>query len=381
VRASSRAERRGGRVGRRVGIALVAALVAGAAAVVVLLITGALSGSRFRAPGGIADVTTRIARAVPPSLRTAHVPGAAVAVAHDGRVAWAGGFGSAGRGTAVTAATRFQVGSLSKPVTAWGAVRLAERGMLALDAPIATWLHPWPLAPSQYDPRGITPRRLLSHTAGLSVDGYNGLDPDAPLPSTADSLAGRGPAGSATAVRLVDRPGARWRYSGGGYTLLQEAIEQVTDRPFARWASEAILRPLGMSASGFGWPPPGEGAVADGHDVDGRPVPGYRYAELAAAGLASSARDMGRFAAALLRGGPTVAALAAPQPATDGHWGLGLEISRLADGTRVVSHEGVNRGWHARLVVYPGRDWAFAVLTNGDGGGAVADAVQREFER
>jgi hypothetical protein len=118
---SSRAERRGGRVGRRVGITLVAALVAGAAVVVVLLITGASSDSRFRAPGGIADVRTRIARAVPPSLRAAHVPGAAVAIAHDGRIAW--------------------------------------------------------------------------------------VDPGAPLPSTADSLAGRGPAGSATAVRLVDRPG------------------------------------------------------------------------------------------------------------------------------------------------------------------------------
>jgi len=368
-------------VRRRVGLVVVAALVAGAAAVVVILTTGASSASRFREPGGIGDVTTRIARAVPPSLRAAHVPGAAVAVAHDGRVAWTAGFGRAARGAAVTAATRFQVGSLSKPVTAWGAVRLAERGILPLDARVVERLRPWPLPPSQYDPHGVTPRRLLSHTAGLSVDGYNGLDPKAPLPSTADSLAGRGPAGSATAVRLVDRPGARWRYSGGGYTLLQEAIEQVTDRPFARWASETILRPLGMSASGFGWPPPGEGPVAAGHDADGRPVPGYRYAELAAAGLASSARDMGRFAAVLLRGGPTVAALAAPQAATDGRWGLGLETSRLADGTRVVEHEGVNRGWHARLVAYPGRDWAFAVLTNGDGGGAVADAVQLEFER
>jgi CubicO group peptidase (beta-lactamase class C family) len=381
VPGSSRAERRGGRVRRRVGIAIVAALVAGAAAVVAILTTGSSSASRFREPGGIADVTTRIARAVAPSLRAAHVPGAAIAVAHDGRVAWTAGFGSAARGAAVTPATRFQVGSLSKPVTAWGAVRLAERGILPLDAPVVGRLHPWPLPPSDNDPRGITPRRLLSHTAGLSVDGYNGVDTDVPLPSTADSLAGRGPAGSATAVRLVDRPGARWRYSGGGYTLLQETIEEVTNRPFARWASEAILRPLGMSASGFGWPPPGADPIAAGHDIDGRAVPGYRYAELAAAGLASSARDMGRFAAALLRGGPTVAALAAPQPATDGHWGLGLETSRLADGTRVLAHEGVNRGWHARLVAYPGRGWAFAVLTNGDGGGAVADAVQREFER
>jgi CubicO group peptidase (beta-lactamase class C family) len=182
-------------------------------------------------------------------------------------------------------------------------------------------------------------------------------------------------------VRLVDRPGARWRYSGGGYTLLQDAIEQISGQPFPRWAQRVVLRPLGMKASDFGWPPAGGGPIASGHDADGRPVPGYRYAELAAAGLASSARDMGRFAAALLRGSATARTLGTPQPATDGHWGLGLQTSRLGDGTRVLSHEGVNRGWHARLVVYPDRGWAFVALTNGDGGAAVADAVQRQFER
>ena len=345
-----------------------------AAAVAVVLATSGSSSRRFRAPR---DVVARIARGVPPSLRAARVPGAAVAVVHRGHVAWAHGFGRARPGLAVTADTLFQVGSLSKPVTAWGAV---ASGVVDLDAPLVNRLHPWPL-PASPNASGITPRRLLSHTAGLSVGGYGGLPPGAPLPSTAASLGGRGPAGSATAVRAIDRPGVRWRYSGGGYTLLQDAIEQISGRPFARWAREAVLSPLGMRASGFGWPPTGGGPVAVGHDADGRPMPGYRYAELAAAGLASTARDMGRFAAALVRGGATAGALGTPQPATDGHWGLGLETSRLADGTRVLSHEGVNRGWHARLVVYPERGWGFVVLTNGDGGERVADAVQREFER
>ena len=360
-----------------VGAVVLAALVAIAAAVV-LLVNGGPSSRRFRAPAGVDEVVTRITRSVPPSLRSAHVPGAAVAVAHDGRVAWVRGFASAGRGIAVTPDTEFQVGSLSKPVTAWGVV---ASGAPALDARLVDRLHPWPLPPSRHDARGITVRRLLSHTAGLSVDGYEGLGPGARLPSTADSLAGRGPAGGATAVRLIDRPGARWRYSGGGYTLLQGAIEQASGQPFARWARRAVLRPLGMNASAFGWPPSGGGPIAVGHDAEGRPVPGYRYAELAAAGLASSARDMGRFAAALLRGGPTARTLGTPQPATEGRWGLGLETSRLRDGTRVISHEGVNRGWHARLVAYPDRGWAFVALTNGDGGAAVADAVQRQFER
>jgi CubicO group peptidase (beta-lactamase class C family) len=360
----------------RVGVVVLAALAA--VVTVVLVLTGGSSARHFRAPGGVDDVGARIAQSVPPSMRSAHVPGAAVAVVHDGRVAWVHGFGSAGPGTAVTPDTEFQVGSLSKPVTAWGVV---ASGVLALDARLVDRLRPWPLPRSSQDARGITVRRLLSHTAGLSVGGYNGVAPGVGLPSTADSLAGRGPAGAATAVRLVERPGGRWRYSGGGYTLLQDAIEQTSGQPFARGAGRAVLRPLGMETSAFGWPPSGGVSIAVGHDADGRRVPGYRYAELAAAGLASNARDMGRFAAALLRAGATARTLGTPQPATDGHWGLGLQTSHLADGTRVLSHEGVNRGWHARLVAYPDRGWAFVALTNGDGGAAAADAVQRQFER
>jgi CubicO group peptidase (beta-lactamase class C family) len=211
-------------------------------------------------------------------------------------------------------------------------------------------------------------RRLLSHTAGLSVEGYLGHDPRRPLPTTLASL--RRESGG---VHLVAEPGAGYRYSGGGYTLLQYAIEQRTGEGFAAWARTAILRPLGMTSSHFGWPPRRGEPAAAGHDPRGRPVPGYRYAELAAGGLASSAEDMGRFAAAVLR---HPAPLGAPQPGTDGEYGLGLHVERLAGGATLLSHEGVNRGWHARLLVVPGRGWAAVVLTNGDGGGRVADAVE-----
>jgi CubicO group peptidase (beta-lactamase class C family) len=362
---------------RRWAAGLAALALAGLAVAVVVLITSADRGRRFRTPTGVADVSARIVRATPAAMRAAHVPGAAVAVARDGRLVWMHGFGAAAAGVTVTPATRFQVGSLSKPVTAWG---VAAQGVVPLDAPLVDRVRPWPLPPSRYA-RAVTARRLLSHMAGMSVEGYAGVDPSAPLPSTTASLQGRGPAGAATAVAIVDRPGGRLHYSGGGYTLLQDAIERITGRPFAGWARDAVLRPLAMSESDFAWPPRGTDPIATGHDADGRPLPGYRYGELAAAGLASTARDMGRFTAALLRDDRIAAAFATPQPGTDGHWGLGIETKRLSDGTRFLVHEGINRGWHARLGVYPARGWGFVVLTNGDGGDAVADAVEREFER
>jgi CubicO group peptidase (beta-lactamase class C family) len=91
------------------------------------------------------------------------------------------------------------------------------------------------------------------------------------------------------------------------------------------------------------------------HDASGRAIPAYRYAELAAAGVRSTAPDMARFAAALMPGPhgepPRVpAAMLQAAPATGGHWSLGLELAELGDGTRVVEHEGVSRGWRSRLV-------------------------------
>jgi CubicO group peptidase (beta-lactamase class C family) len=332
----------------------------------------------FRAPASVGELTGRLGRRVPDAMHDARVPGAAIAVVHGGRLVWARGFGTTRAGGAlVTTRTRFQVGSLSKPVTAWGAVTLAERGILPLDAPLTGVLHPWPLPPSREDADGITTRRILSHTAGLSVDGYLGTRPPTPAGSTLASLRGQGGEGPATAVRLVARPGGHYRYSGGGYTLLQAAIEQRTGMNFAAWARRDVLAPLGMPDSVFGALPRIGASVATGHDAHGRPVPDYRYAELAAAGLTSSARDMGRFAAAILRQPDR---LAIPQPATDGGYGLGVHVARLDDGVERVSHEGVNRGWYARLLAYPDRGWAVVVLTNGDGGRTVADAVESELE-
>jgi len=330
----------------------------------------------FREPRDLPSLAARLQRDVPRAMRSAHVPGVAVAVVRGGEV-WTRGFGTTragGGGAPVTERTRFQVGSLSKPVTAWGAVALTE---LPLDAPLTSALRPWPLPPSRFAANEITPRRILSHTAGLDVPGYLGAPPDGEgarggAAATLASLRGQGAEGPATAVHLVDRPGARYRYSGGGYTLLQAAIEARTGLDFAAWARRDVLAPLAMDDSAFA----PLAASATGHDAAGRPVPAYEYAELAAAGLTSDARDMARFAAALLR---RPARLAPPQRTESGGYALGIHVDRF-DGVLRLSHEGVNRGWHARLLAYPERGWAAVVLTNGDGGEAVADAVEAEFE-
>ena len=361
------------------------------AAVVLVAVLGGVLAWRlsrppaFHEPASVAALAHALDAVVAPALRREHVPGAAVAVVRSGRVAWARGYGNARRRTPVTAHTVFQVASVSKPVAAMGALRLVEEGRLALDRPVTAWRFP----PSEHDARGVTLRRLLSHTAGLSVPGYGGHDPGRPLPETSASLGGD--SAGAGPVRLVAEPGSGYRYSGGGYTVAQLAIERAVGEPFAAWMRRAVLRPLGMTSSSF------DPAAADGpraaraHDRNGRPMPTYRYAEQAAAGLHASAEDLGRFVAALMPGPRReppgrgvlrvggVRAMTTPAPASGGGYGLGLELEELAGGVRMISHGGTNRGWRAQIAAFPDRGWGIAVLTNGENGQAIIDAAMREL--
>jgi CubicO group peptidase (beta-lactamase class C family) len=230
-------------------------------------------------------VQTGLLRAVGDAARQAlaasTAPGLAVALVQHGQVAWAAGYGLADPATCqpVTAATRFQAASLSKPVTAWGVLRLIGAGRISLDEPVVGRLRRWRPPPSPIDADGLTVRRLLSHTAGLSVHGYVGQPSDRPLPPIAASLSGE--TGDGFPVELLEAPGRGWLYSGGGYSLLQLLAEELTGRPFADYIQTEVLEPLGMTASSFRWSRTAE--TARPHDADGGPLPDFAFAEQAAA--------------------------------------------------------------------------------------------------
>jgi CubicO group peptidase (beta-lactamase class C family) len=323
------------------------------------------------------------------ALASSTTPGLAVALVHHGRLVWAAGYGVADRttGQPVTATTRFQAASLSKPVTAWGVLRLVESGRIGLDEPILGHLRRWRPPPSPFDADGLTVRRLLSHTAGLSVHGYVGQPSDRPLPSIVASLSGE--TGDGFPVELLEAPGQRWLYSGGGYSLAQLLAEQLTGRPFADYMQTEVLEPLGMTASSFRWSRTPQ--TARPHDADGRPLPDFSFAEQAAAGLVTTAPDLARFLAAGLAGprgeppgrgvlspaGVQVALTAAP--ATDGRWGLGYGLGLTPGGDLLAYHEGANRGWRAGLALLPDRRAGIALLANGDAGSAPIDAVVQQW--
>jgi len=321
-------------------------------------------------------------------LQHYRVPGAAVAIVQRGEVIWAKGYGLADvtRGVPVTAETVFQVASISKPVTAWGAMRLAQQGHVALDAPVETYLTRWHLPPSSYNADTVTIRRLLSHSAGLTVHGYPGLSPEQPLSSLEASLSGDN--GGAGEVRITMEPGAQYSYSGGGYTLLQLIIEEVTDESFSAYMQREVLEPLEMHHSSFEWRADLHPATATGYDTAQQPYPNYLFTEKAAAGLYTTAPDLARFVAAAMAdpsGEPAgqgvldpdaLALMVTPVMALPGiegkllnvSMGLGYYIETMADGTRAISHSGSNRGWQIELMALPDRGAGIVVLTNSDQG-------------
>jgi CubicO group peptidase (beta-lactamase class C family) len=323
------------------------------------------------------------------ALASSTTPGLAAALVHHGRLIWAAGYGVADRttGQPVTATTRFQAASLSKPVTAWGVLRLVESGRIGLDEPIVGHLRRWRPPASPFDADGLTVRRLLSHTAGLSVHGYVGQRADRPLPSIVASLSGK--TGDGFPVELLEAPGQRWLYSGGGYSLAQLLVEQLTGRPFSDYMQAEVLEPLGMTASSFHWSR--TAATARPHDAHGRQIGDFAFAEQAAAGLVTTAPDLARFLAAALAGprgeppgrgvlspaGVQVALTAAP--ATDGRWGLGYGLGLTPGGDLLAYHEGANRGWRAGLALLPDRRAGIALLANGDAGSAPIDAVVQQW--
>lgn len=331
------------------------------------------------------------------------VPGMAVALVEAGEVVWARGFGVAdrARGEPVTPDTVFQAASISKPVAAWVFLALVEAGRLELDAPAGAHLKRWRLPAGGFDSRGVTLRRILSHTAGLSVPGYLGFPPGTVRQSLEASLTAAEDAGG-QGLAVIYPPGRAWHYSGGGYTLAQLLAEEASGVRFAALAQATVLRPLGMRASTFEQPDGLRAGMALSYDERGAPVLDRRFTAEAAAGLRSTAKDLARFAAALMNGpageppgrgvlaARTVASMLAPQPASSSddilrgsEWGLGFGLKRVTPGRQLlVYHPGDNiPGFHNVLAAIPERRIAVVALTNGAAGRALRTAVLCEWLR
>jgi CubicO group peptidase (beta-lactamase class C family) len=235
---------------------------------------------------------------------------------------------------------------------------LVEAGKLDLDKPVSSYLTRWKLPPSKFDNNGVTVLRLLSHTAGLTDGlGYAGFKPGEPVQSLEASLTRTADAspGHDGQVRVGVEPGTEFMYSGGGYTLLQLLIEEVSGQHFNDYMRATVLAPLGMTRSTFVLDD--EADVAEFFDERGRPATHYRFAALAAASLYTTTNDMTRFLQAHLPGPrgetpgrgvlqpKTLLEMRRPHASQFGAdiWGLGTILYvPNNDGSFVIGHDGNN---------------------------------------
>jgi CubicO group peptidase (beta-lactamase class C family) len=332
--------------------------------------------------------------------RMAHynIPGVSVAVINNGAVEWAKGYGvrRAGGEAAVTASTMFQAASISKAVSAVAVLTLVGKGVIELDRDVNSYLTTWKLPDNEFTKADkVTIRRILSHTAGLTVWGFAGYERGDRLPTLVEMLDGRPPSNS-DPIRVFMPPGRRWLYSGGGFLVMQRTVEDITDKPFTDFIAARILRPAGMSNSGYHASLPDRlwGQAAAAHDGDGEPVPGgwHDYPEIAAASLWTTAGDLALFAIAVqqsLQGAPgsvlatdTAAETMTGQEAETGRlsWGLGFELG--GEGRAAwFGHGGSNLGYDCRMVAFTETGQGAVVMTNGDDGDWLVDEILQGIAR
>jgi CubicO group peptidase (beta-lactamase class C family) len=229
------------------------------------------------------------------------VNGLSIAVIKDYKIEWARGYGFADKESArpVTSETLFQAASISKSINAVGVLRLVQQNKLDLDKDINTYLTSWKFPyDSSKGKKIITLRHILSHTAGLTVHGFRGYAPGEKLPTVVQILNGEAPANSEP-VRSMFDAGTRVEYSGGGITISQLIVMDVTGKPYDVYMQQNVLNPLGMKNSFYTAPPPASKIplLSTAYRENGIAVKGgyHIYPENAAASLWTTPTDIGKF--------------------------------------------------------------------------------------
>ena len=319
-------------------------------------------------------------------------PGVSIAVINNGRIEWARGYGvvEAGDPRPITSETLFQAGSISKPVAAMAALRLVEQGKLDLDEDVNRKLKSWKVPENDFTKeKKVTLRGILSHSAGLTVHGFPGYAADAEMPTLVQVLNGEKPANT-PAIRVDLVPGTKWRYSGGGYTVMQQMLIDVTGKSFPQLTREMVLGPAGMKHSTYEQPLPKATAVsaATAH-MNGTPVKGrfHTYPEMAAAGLWTTPSDLALLAIEIQqeiagRSSKVLSTKMANQMVTEqiGNYGLGPSVQGPGQALR-FSHGGVDEGFEAFWIAFAHTGQGAVVMVNANRGVQLAQEIVRSIAR
>jgi len=205
----------------------------------------------------------------------------------------------------VDKSTIFQVSSLSKFVSAAGVMKLVEIGKLNLDTPVSRYLKRWQLPPSKFDNEQVTVRSLLSHTAGLTDGlGYNGFENPNAVQTIEASLTKAKDAdqGISGEVKVGIEPNSKWKYSGGGFTLLQLLVEETSGQSFNEFMTANLFKPLNMTSSTYILDDSLSNRLCEFYNSNSTKAPHFYYTSLAATSLHTSLSDLEIFFQLFLNG-------------------------------------------------------------------------------
>jgi CubicO group peptidase (beta-lactamase class C family) len=318
-----------------------------------------------------------------------NVPGVSIAVINNNQIEWAKGYGvlENGRSDPITPDSLFQVASVAKVIVATATLHYVDNGTIDLDRDVNQSLLSWKIPENQFtSEEKVTLRRLLSHSAGVTVTGFRGYAFDEELPNLEQILNGESPANSPP-IRVDIVPGTQYRYSGGGYMIVQQLLEDTVGEPFPDIIQNTIFEPWGMTASTCEAPLPERfrAVAASGHRGDGTIIPGgwHTYPEIGAgASMWATSPDIARFAIKVMQaymGQPDKVlsqemAIEMLTPQIDDR-GLGPLVYDDGGDLFYFMHPGANDGYKSLLVAYPERGQGVVILTNGENG----EALNREI--
>jgi CubicO group peptidase (beta-lactamase class C family) len=341
-----------------------------------ILIISALVFANFATAEEITDLselTTHLDDGIPKILDKHKAPGVALAFVNGNKIVGFRSYGFADLATKaeITQSTMFNVGSISKLVTSWGVMQLVAQGEVDLDAPINQYLKRWKIPNSEFNENKVTLRNILSHTSGLSLGPYVGWDSREKLSSIVDSL--NGDNNGVGPVELIHAPDTKWSYSGGGYSVVQLLIEDVSGMAFEDYMQQNVFEPLNMKNSTFNITENVMNKSATPYDDTGK-VTGMIYFDAkAAAGLQTTAIDLARFNMAVLRNkdghynGLTLLSedlidlMIEPAPNTNGRWSMSYVVDSENNS---LGFAGFNRGWIALSRSITDLNLGYVILTN-----------------
>jgi len=318
-----------------------------------------------------------------------HIHGVSIAVIHNYKIEWAKGYGWADDSLKipVTTQTLFQAGSISKSLNSIGVLELVQDKKVDLYTDINTYMQSWKFP---YDSlsggKKITIANLLSHSAGLTVHGFGGYEKGDTIPNIEQVLDGKKPANS-PAVRSMYEPGLKYEYSGGGTTISQLIVMDVTHKPYDKYMYDNVLKPLGMTASTYQQPPVDKSPalVSAAYYPNGKEVTGkyHIYPEQAAAGLWTNPTDLCKYIieTQLAYAGRSHKVLSQQMtslrltPYIDKSAAFGVFIDSYPDGTKYFEHGGVDEGFISQYYGSFEDGNGVVVMTNTANGGAIIPEI------